>query len=331
MTKRNAVSAPRAGFRFPQGVELVIPILFAVIIFALINPNFLRPANLSTVLTGIAFVGIVAIGQTVVVITGNFDLSVGATAALSAVIGAKLMIAGVPVPVAVLALLGVGVVVGLINGLFTIIGVPSFIVTIATLYMAGGMALFITGGKPVYPIPADVTALGTSHYLGLSVPFLALLVLLVAVTLFLRTTRTGRYTYAAGGAPDVARLIGLSPRKIVLASFVFCGATAAFAGLLQMATLASASNTIGAAWELSSVAAVVIGGASIFGGTGTPVGTIVGVLLLRLVSNGLVTAGVTANWQTLAIGAIMIAAVSVDIVRRRTQVLRRRTPSPGLS
>lgn len=328
MTTVNTAKLSRLRFKIPQGVELVIPLVVAMVIFAIINPNFLRLANLSTVLMGIAFVGIVAIGQTVVVITGNFDLSVGATAALSAVIGAKLMVAGLPIPVAILVLFVVGIVVGLINGLFTIIGVPSFIVTIATLYMASGVTLFMTGGQPVYPLPVEVTSFGTARPLGFSVSFLALIVLLVAVTLFLRFTRTGRYAYAAGGAPEVAKLVGVSVPRVVFGAFVFSGITASFAGLLQMSALASASTTIGDGWELASVAAVIIGGASIFGGSGNPVGTIFGVLLLGLVSNGLVSVGVPANWQTLATGAIMIMAVSVDIVRRRARVLGRRTRDP---
>jgi ribose/xylose/arabinose/galactoside ABC-type transport system permease subunit len=236
---------------------------------------------------------------------------------LTAVVGAELMARSVPIPIAIAAMVGTGVVVGLVNGLVTILGIPSFIVTIATLYMTGGIALFITGGQPVYPLPPEIAALGSARPLGLSLPFLFLLVLVAAVTCYLHFTRSGRRLYAVGGAPDVARLIGLSPRRAVLGSFVFCSLTAAAAGLFQMAALNSASNTIGSGWELSSVAAVVIGGASIFGGSGSPVGTVLGALLLGLVSNGLVSAGVPANWQTLAVGAIMIAAVSLDLVRRR--------------
>ncbi|CAN5345215.1 ABC transporter permease [soil metagenome] len=314
-------------FRLPRELALVPAIVLVIAAFAIINPNFIRIQNLNTVLIGLAFIGIVAVGQTIVVITGNFDLSVGSTAALTAVVGAELMSAGVPIPLAILAMFATGVLVGLVNGLVTILGVPSFIVTIATLYVTGGIALFITGGQPVYPLPPELTAVGSARPMGVSIPFLFLLLLVIAVTCYLQYTRSGRRLYAVGGAPDVAKLIGLSPRRVVLGAFIFCSLTAATAGLFQMAALNSASNTIGSGWELSSIAAVVIGGASIFGGSGSPIGTVLGALLLGLVSNGLVAAGVPANWQTLAVGAIMIAAVSVDLVRRRGSglpLLRRR-------
>jgi ribose transport system permease protein len=311
-----------SSLRLPRELTLLPAVLIAIAIFTAINPNFIRVQNLSTVLIGLAFIGIVAVGQTIVVITGNFDLSVGSTAALSAVVGAQLMTVQVPIPVAVLAMLATGTTVGLVNGVITNLGVPSFIVTIGTLYVTGGVALFLTGGQPVFPLPPEITAMGSARPLGVSVPLLFLVVLVILVTLVLRFTRPGRNLYAVGGSPEVARLIGLSPSRTVLRAFVFCGLTASMAGLFQMAALNSASNTIGTGWELLSIAAVVIGGASIFGGTGSPIGTIVGALLLGLVSNGLVSAGVPANWQTLAVGTIMIAAVSVDLIRRRNRGAR---------
>lgn len=310
--------------RAPRELQILPAILLVSLVFAAMNLNFLRVGNLSTVLIGIAFIGIVAIGQTIVVITGNFDLSVGGTAALTAVVGADLMAKAVPIPLAVLGMIAVGLAVGLLNGLVTIVGVPSFIVTVATLYITGGLALFITGGQPIYPLPAELTELGAARPLGVSVPFLFLLVLAVATTLFLVFTRSGRRLYAIGGAPEVAKVIGVEPHRAILGAFMFCSLTAVAAGFLQMAALNSASYTIGNGWELLSVAAVVIGGASIFGGSGSTVGTVLGTLLLGLTTNGLFGLGVPANWQTLAVGTIMITAVSVDLVRRSSA----RSPGP---
>lgn len=319
MTTTTKASAPRT-WSPPRGLELLIPILAAIGIFAALNPNFLRPANLATILIGMAFVGIVAIGQTVVIISGNFDLSIGMTAGLCAIAGAELMSMGVPTPIALLVLVGVGVVVGLVNAFFTNLGLPSFIVTIGMLFIVQGIALFITGGQPIYPLPEELTALGRARPLGVSVPFIVMIVLLIATSLVLRYSRTGLNVYAVGGSPEVSSLLGVRPRRVVTGAFVFSGLTAALAGLLQMASLNSASNQIGVGWELTSVAAVVIGGASIFGGTGNPLGTLLGAFLLGLVSNGLVSIGVSPNWQTLAVGTIMIVAVSVDIVRRRARM-----------
>lgn len=309
----------RRSLRLPEGAELVPVILIAIVIFAALNSAFLKPANLLTILASMAFVGIIAVGQTVVIISGNIDLSVGAVAALCAVIGAKLMVAGAPIAVAVIAALGVGAVVGLFNATLTVLGIPSFIVTIGTLYMAGGLAVFITKGQPVFPLPPQVTEIGVAKVGPFTMPFLIMTAILVVVGLVLRLTRPGRCVYAVGGDAAVARLAGISPRRVVGVSFALCGVTAALAGLLQMAALASASNTIGAGWELTSIAAVVIGGTSIFGGRGTILGTFLGLLLLGIITNGLVSAGVEPNWQTLAVGAIMIAAIGFDFLRRRVR------------
>jgi ribose transport system permease protein len=309
-------------FRLPEGAELVPVLLVACVIFAFLNPAFLKPANLLTILASMAFVGIIAIGQSVVVIGGNIDLSVGSVAALCAVIGAKLMVADFPLLVSVAIALTVGVLVGLFNAYLTALGIPAFIVTIGTLYMAGGLAVFITKGQPVFPLPKIVTEIGLAKVGPFSTPFLVMLALFIVVGWVLRSTRPGRCVYAVGGDAVVANLAGINSKRVIYGTFAFCGFTAALAGLLQMSALASASNTIGAGWELTSVAAVVIGGTSIFGGRGTMLGTFLGLLLLGVVTNGLISAGVEPNWQTLAVGAIMIAAIGFDLIRRR---IRRRS------
>ena len=314
--------------RLPEGTELIPFIVLSIVIFAAINPAFVKPANLLTILSSLAFVGVIAVGQTVVIIGGQIDLSVGANAALSAVVSAKLMVAGVPIVLSLLAGVGVGIVVGLANGLLSMTGIPSFIVTIGTLYIVGGVAVFVTHGQPIFPLPPAITAFGTAKVGPFTASFLAMIALFLVVDSFLRFARAGRSVYAVGGDAAVARLAGISSHAVTLATFAFCGLTAALAGLLQMAALESASNTIGSGWELASIAAVVIGGTSIFGGKGTVFGTLLGLLLLGVVTNGLVSARVQPNWQTLAVGAIMISAIGLDFLRRQVRtrsVLRRRT------
>jgi ribose transport system permease protein len=307
----------RWSLRIPEGAELVPVLILAAVVFALLNPAFLKPANIVTILASMAFVGIIAIGQTVVVIGGNIDLSVGSVAALCAVIGAKLMVAEVPLAASVALALAAGVGVGLLNAYLTVIGIPAFIVTIGTLYMAGGLAVFITKGQPVFPLPPVVTQIGLAKVGPFSTPFLIMLALFFVVGGVLRFTRSGRCVYAVGGDAVVANLAGINSKRVVIGTFAFCGLTAGLAGLLQMAALAAASNTIGAGWELTSVAAVVIGGTSIFGGRGTMLGTFLGLLLLGVVTNGLISSGVEPNWQTLAVGAIMISAIGFDVLRRK--------------
>ncbi|HAN70778.1 MAG TPA: ABC transporter permease [Actinobacteria bacterium] len=312
----------------PEGAELIPFILILGVVFALLNPAFLKTANLLAILASMTFVGVIAIGQTVVIISGGIDLSVGAVAALCAVTSAKMMVSDIPLPICIAVAFAVGVGVGMINGTLTVIGIPSFIVTVGTLYMAGGLAVFITKGQPVFPLPPFVTDLGLAKVGLLTAPFVLMLVLLVVTGFVLRFTRAGRRVYAVGGDAAVAALAGISTRRVLVGAFAFCGFTAGLAGVLQMGALASASNTIGAGWELTSIAAVVIGGTSIFGGRGTVLGTLLGLLLLGIMTNGLVSAGVEPNWQTLAVGAIMIAAIGFDFLRRRVRRVRAPESAP---
>lgn len=319
ITQSSPSRAVRALVR--SNAQLVWPLVLSVVAFASLEPQFLLPANLLNILAGTAFVGVIAVGQTIVVLSGELDLSVGATASLAAVVGATLMVDhGVPAVVGVLAVLGVGVLVGVVNSVLSgPLRIPSFIATIAMLYVVRGLATFITSGQPVGPVPDVVQGFGSSALLGLSVPFLVFAVVVVAGEFGTRYTVPGRWLYAVGDDEEVARLVGINARGVKTAAFIICGVTAALAGLLQMASLATATDSIGIGWELIAVAAVVIGGTSIFGGEGTVVGTALGMLLLTTVTNGLVTVGVESNWQTLAVGAIMILAIASDFIRKRAR------------
>ena len=167
--------------RLPEGTELIPFIVLSIVIFAAINPAFVKPANLLTILSSLAFVGVIAVGQTVVIIGGQIDLSVGANAALSAVVSAKLMVAGVPIVLSLLAGVGVGIVVGLANGLLSMTGIPSFIVTIGTLYIVGGVAVFVTHGQPIFPLPPAITAFGTAKVGPFTASFLAMIALFLVL------------------------------------------------------------------------------------------------------------------------------------------------------
>ncbi|MDB5523087.1 MAG: inner-rane translocator [Rhizobium sp.] len=299
----------------------VIAALFVLVaLFYFIQPAFLSPRNIRAILQVVSFVGIIAIGQTMLLVCGEFDLSVGSVAGLSAVVSAKLMTAfGLPVPVAIVGGLATGAIIGLVNGLIVVkFRIPAFIQTLGMLFIGQGLIQVVTNGAPVYPLPASVGETGMQTIVfGLGWSFAFFIVAAITADLVLRRTVLGRNMYATGGNPEVARLVGIDTNLYKIGAFVTIGMMAAIAGMFVMADLASGTTSIGSGWELTVIAGVVVGGVSLFGGAGTMAGGIVGILLLQVVSSGLVVIGVSSNWQQIAIGVIMVLAVGLDIARRR--------------
>ncbi|MDO8209954.1 ABC transporter permease [Conexibacter sp. CPCC 206217] len=294
-----------------------------VLVFWLLEPAFLSGTNVRSMLTAVSFVGIIAIGQTLLLVAGEFDLSVGSVAGLSAIVSAWLMTKGnLPVPLGILGGLATGALVGFVNGILVVgVGIPAFIATLGMLYAARGFIYVITNGYPIYPLPRAIGEIGSADVLfGLGWSFVLLVVLAVIADVVLRRTTTGRNLYATGGNAEVARLVGISTGRVKIACFMVVGALSAVAGMLVLADGASGTPAIGTGWELTVIAGVVIGGVSLFGGVGTVAAGIVGMLLLQVVQSGLVVVGVNPNWQTVAVGLIMVLAVGVDIARRRVSL-----------
>jgi ribose transport system permease protein len=288
--------------------------------FYLLEPAFLSGRNTRAILNVVSFVGIIAVGQTILLISGEFDLSVGSVAGLSAVVAGKLMTAAaLPVPLAILGGLGVGAALGLLNGLIVVrLGIPAFIQTLGMLFIGQGLIQVVTGGYPVYPLPPQVSEFGmTSIGFGLGWSFAFFVLLALIADLVLRRTVLGRNLYATGGNKEVARLVGINTATYKIAAFTLVGALSGIAGMFVMADLGSATTSIGSGWELVVIAGVVVGGVSLFGGAGTVAGGVVGILLLKAVQSGLVVIGVNSNWQQIAVGVIMVLAVGLDILRRR--------------
>lgn len=302
-----------------QGLAVLLPLVVAVIVFALLNSTFLRYGNLTLILNTLAFVGIVAVGQTLLISAGEFDLSVGAVAALSSYVAAALIVReGLPLPLGILIALLIGAAFGAFNGIVTTrLGVPSFIVTIGTLYIGRGLTETISHGVSIYPLPSALTDLGLQRVASISLAVFALILLVVAGELVLRRTAFGRRLLATGGNPEAARVIGVDVNRTKVQAFMLVGVLAAVAGLFQIASLGTGDPAVGTGWELTTVAAVVIGGTSLFGGAATVAGTLVGVVTLQVISNGIVSAGLETNWQTVAIGALMVVLVAIDVLRRK--------------
>jgi ribose/xylose/arabinose/galactoside ABC-type transport system permease subunit len=301
-------------------VGVVAALVILVALFYVLQPAFLSDRNIRAILQVVSFVGIIAIGQTMLLVTGEFDLSVGSVAGLSAVVSAKLMTAGGwPVPAAIVGGLLTGAAVGLVNGVVVVrFRIPAFIQTLGMLFIGQGLIQVVTNGAPVYPLPPEVSSLGlATPVLGLGWSFVFFIIAAIIADFVLRRTVVGRNMYATGGNPEVARLVGINTARYKIGAFIAIGSLAAIAGMFVMADLESGTTSIGSGWELAVIAGVVVGGVSLFGGAGTLAGGIIGILLLQVVSSGLVVVGVSSNWQQIAIGVIMVLAVGLDIARRR--------------
>ena len=301
-------------------VGVLAALILIVGFFYVLEPAFLSDRNIRAILTVVSFVGIIAIGQTMLLVGGEFDLSVGSVAGLSAVISAKLMTAAaLPVPIAILGGMVVGGTVGLVNGLFVVrLRIPAFIQTLGMLFIGQGLIQVVTNGYPVYPLPKVIGDIGVAHAVfGLGWSFVFFILAGIIGDFVLRRTVLGRNMYATGGNPEVARLVGINTNVYKIGAFMLIGVLAAVAGMFVMADLASGTTSIGSGWELTVIAGVVVGGVSLFGGAGTMAGGLLGVLLLQAVQSGLVVIGVNSNWQQIAVGSIMVLAVGLDILRRR--------------
>lgn len=307
-------------FAVPE-IGVLIPLVIFVLVFYWLNPAFLSGASIATMLRAMSFTGVIALGQTLLLISGAFDLSVGSTAGLAAIVSSYAMVTlELPVPLAILLGLGTGVLVGLINSFSVLkLKVPPFIATLGMLYIAKGIAFLISKGYTIYPLPEIVGQFGTAEPFGTSWSLIIFVVLAIIAHFVLKKTTYGRKLYVVGGNPEVARLAGINPALIQLSGFVICGASAALGGMLMMSRIVTGNPTIGLGWELNVIAAVVIGGVSLFGGAGSIMGAVIGLLIMQVVTSGLVVIGVDPYWQTVSIGVIMIVAVAIDVLRRNAK------------
>jgi ribose transport system permease protein len=306
-------------------VGLPVVVLAMIVLFSLNSDVFFTVPNWQNVGLQAAALACVAFGQTFVVLSAGIDLSVGSTVALVSVVAAMGMRYGVVVGVLTALLAGVGV--GLVNGLvITRLRVAPFIATLAMLSVASGLALNLSGGTPIVGLPKAFTALAYSQIGGVPFPFVVAVLVLVLALVILRRTRLGRHIYATGGNAEAARLSGINIKATVLATYVICSLLAAFGGLILTARVASGQPSLGGDLALRSVAAVVLGGVSLFGGRGRLVGVAVGVAFVTILTNGLNLLNVSSYTQLMVIGAAMIIAIGWDQYVGRKWRVRGETP-----
>lgn len=281
-------------------------------------PQFRTPANLSNILQQNAVIGIIACAMTFAIISGGFDLSVGAGAALASVVGAKLMIeAGIPFGIA--GALVAGLLLGLLNGLLiAYAGVNPFVATLGTATVVRGLIYVSTNATPFFGVPMGFTVVGLGRSGPLPNATWIFLVVASILAFTLHQTRFGHYVYAIGGNIVAAAEMGIDVRRVKLAVYALVGFCAAIGGVILTGQTASGQPQAALNYELAAITAVIVGGASLGGGRGGMAGTIVGVFLLGLVSNALNLYGVSAFWQPVATGTILIVAVGIDSFSRRS-------------
>jgi len=282
------------------------------------TPYFATLDNLRNVAEQSTVIGTLAIGMTFVILAGGIDLSVGSLVALTGVALALALRAGASAPLAVALALLLGMLGGALNGALVTLGrLPPFIATLGTMSVARGLALLLADGRPISGFPDGLRALATERVLGLPVSVVLMLALFGVAHLVLTRTVLGRFTYAIGGNAEAARLAGIPVRGYTTGTYVIAGVSAALCATLLLARLNSAQPIAGIGYELDAIAAVVIGGTSLLGGSGSVLGTLLGALLMSVLRNGLNLLGVSSYIQQIAIGAVIVIAVLVDMGLQR--------------
>ena len=297
----------------------LLALLLMAAALSLLSEHFLTLDNLLNVFRQSAVNALLALGQLTVIITAGIDLSVGSLLGLSCVLAAMALKAGVPSAAAVLLALATGAVLGALNGiLFTKLRLPHpFIPTLGMMNVARGLALVLTGGFPISELPHAFRFWGAGALAGIPMPVLIVLFFCVLFHLFLTRTTPGRDLYAIGGNRQAALLCGVPVDRRLILAYSLSGLMAGAGAVILAGRMNSGFPLAGVGAELDSIAAVIIGGASFFGGVGTVLGTLVGALIMGVLRNGLNLLNVSAYWQTVVIGAVIVAAVWVDVVRQR--------------
>lgn len=319
--------------RFLETYGIIAVIIVMMLVLTWTQPEiFLKIENLTNIVKQNASLALLALGMFVVIVTAGIDLSVGSIMALAMVVLAMANRDGVPWPLVLLIGPVIGIMCGAVNGFgLTVLQLPHpFIMTLGTLYVVRGITFLITNGAPVSGLAPEVRYLGQASYdfgiftppAGLPASLVLVIVCAIALWFFMTRTSLGRHIYAIGGNPQAARVSGIDVDRVLVYVYVICGFFAGLAGLLLAGRTNSGFPNAGIGIELDAIAAVIIGGASFFGGRGTVLGVLSGVVIIGLLRNGLNINNVSAFWQMILIGVVIILAVYLDVLRRKAAVRR---------
>lgn len=299
-----------------DSLGLTLVLLALIAFFAVVNPRFATYSNMLNVLTQASTYVIVAMGMTLIITKGGIDLSVGSMMALVTCISFALMEGGMHYGLALVVLFTVSVALGFLNGVvISYLAIPALIATLGTMVTFRGLALLHSAGKLYYGLPAPVVWLGQGNIYGVPVPIIIAAIFVAGTSLLFNHTRFGVHVRAVGGNREAARLAGIRVHLIEVAVYSYMGFAVALGGLLWMARIDGTQATLGNSLEIHVIAATIIGGTSLFGGKGTLYGTLLGAILLTMLNNALVIAGVEFFWQLVAVGVIVIGAVTINNIR----------------
>lgn len=329
MTDENAIN--RHHSEPPLAIELALKLLRTgplfilialVVVMASLNEYFFTVRNLQNLCTQTAMVAALALGQLLVIVVRGVDVSVGSTLGLTVVVSGLLMNAGYTSGALHIAtFIAVGAAFGAVNG-FMIVkgGIPQpLIVTVATLGIGRGLALLLSGGTEHIGMPGIIQSAGSGFVLGVPIPAILIGLLTVVLAAFTMKTLWGRWIYAVGGNPDVSGWLGVPRDRVIISCYILCGAMAGVAGLIYAGRTDAASPLAGVGMELDAVTAVIIGGASLFGGRGHIANALVGALIIGVIRNGLNLMSVSPFWEAIAIGISILAALELDVLRRHLE------------
>jgi len=328
-----------------QEVGILIPLIALILLFYFINPGFLSAPNVFSVLKVLAFYGIVAVGETLLILGGDIDISVGSVAGFGAVFSTFLMMKFscfglLNTPYEWIGVIGFMIItlavcslVGFLNAFLIVdLKLPAFIVTIATMWAVRGAIMVVTNGNPIYPLPLffmdtigtnaqiPIVKVGT-EIIGISLPFIIFIILIVVFEILLRRSKFGRNIYATGSNREVAKLAGINTRKVRYMNFIILSMLASLSGMLVAAFTRQGYPPIGDGWEMFIIAGCAIGGIALAGGYGSMIGTLIGVIIMNTVNTGLVMSGINTFLQQTVQGIIILIAVYADILRRNRKVL----------
>lgn len=297
------------------GIYIAFVLLIAVM--AILSPVFLKTSNLLNILRQTSVNGIIAVGMTLVILTGGIDLSVGSVLALSAVIATSFAHPGEhSIIIPVVAGLLIGSLCGFINGIIIALNkIAPFIVTLAMMTIARGLALVYTEGRPVIDLSDTYNKIGSSYIIGIPFPVIIFILVVLAGIVLLKYMKFGRHIYATGGNEMAARISGVNTRGIIIWVYSLTGLLSGLAGIILSSRVMSASPATGQGYELDAIAAVVIGGTRLTGGVGSIAGTVVGALIIGIMNNGLDMLNISSYWQLFVKGLIILLAVNLDYKR----------------
>ena len=300
-----------------NNLVLIGAIIVVFILFTAINPNYLTWTNFVNLLVAASLVGIVAVGHPYLIIAGQNDLSPGSLCAFCGVAVALFLQWGLPIPVAILLTLCCGVLCGLFNAwMVNCIKLEAFIATLVTQTMVRGFAQLICDGRPVAISNQSFIKIGTARFLSIPVSVWITIIAFIVFGFILARTRFGRSIYAIGGSAEAARLAGLNPRRIVTISFIIIGVLTALGGVVFAARMNAGQPSANVNLEFDAITAVILGGVSFAGGVGSMFGTVLGVLLIQAFGTGLIMVNVPSFWQSVAKGALLLAALTFDYIRK---------------